>query len=144
MMWYSTTYMDCLFCKIANGEIPSQKIYEDDYSFAFLDIKPVNPGHVLVIPKEHAQDMFEMSSESWGHVMKVVHKLAPAVLAATNADGINLVMNNRREAGQEVDHAHMHIIPRHADDGKPRHLLPQTESTEEERTPIQANILKHL
>ena len=108
---------DCLFCKIISGEIPSEKIRETKHTYAFLDINPVHPGHTLVVPKEHSLDIFEISPESWMRVMKEVHTLAPVIKEATGADGINIIMNNRRSAGQLVDHTHVHIIPRYADDG---------------------------
>jgi len=120
---------DCLFCKIAAGEIPAQKVYEDTHVIAFLDIKPVHLGHTLVVPKEHAEDVFSVSPESWGYVQETVRMLSSHVLDASGADGINLIMNNRRSAGQLVDHVHIHIIPRFTDDGMKG--LPQHEETPE-------------
>ncbi len=108
---------DCIFCNIVSREIPSYTVYENDDVYAFLDIHPVNRGHTLVIPKRHARNVFDISSEDWAAVMKAVHALAGTIEKATGADGINLVMNNREHAGQVVDHAHMHIIPRFKGDG---------------------------
>jgi len=108
---------DCLFCKIIAGEIPSTKIYEDDNVFAFLDIAPVNPGHTLVIPKEHTPNIYEMSEKTLGYVMGVVKKLSSATKDALQADGINLEMNNDTVAGQVIFHAHLHVIPRFEGDG---------------------------
>jgi len=108
---------DCIFCKIVRGELPSYKVHEDDSSFAFLDIHPVSPGHVLVIPKTHAANVFEISAEDWASVQETVREVAIEVEKATDADGINLMMNNREHAGQVVDHAHVHIIPRFKGDG---------------------------
>ncbi len=108
---------DCLFCKIAAKEIPSNVIYEDGHTLAFLDIAPVNPGHTLVIPKEHATNIFNISSESWAAVAETARKIAGAVQAATGADGVNVNMNNGEVAGQVIFHTHVHIIPRHENDG---------------------------
>lgn len=114
---------DCIFCKIITGDIPSYAIRETEKTYAFLDINPVHPGHTLVIPKEHATDIFEITSENWSHVLEEVRSLAPKVQAATGAHGLNIVMNNKRSAGQLVDHVHIHIIPRFENDGL--HGFPQ-------------------
>ena len=108
---------ECIFCKIIRSEIPSFKVYEDEHVLAFLDIKPVNAGHTLVIPKEHSVNIFDISEEAWTAVAKVVRSLAGAIEKAVQADGVNIAMNNRPDAGQLVDHAHVHIIPRKAGDG---------------------------
>lgn len=108
---------DCLFCKIVRGELPSFKVYEDGETLAFLDIHPVNPGHALVIPKEHAANIFEISAESWSRVQETAREVAIALEKATGADGVNVMMNNREHAGQVVDHAHVHLIPRFKGDG---------------------------
>jgi histidine triad (HIT) family protein len=108
---------DCLFCKIIRGEIPSEKIYEDEYAFAFLDIHPINKGHTLVIPKVHAENMFDITAENFTALMKTVHRLAPIVKNAVSADGVNIGINNGRAAGQLVFHSHVHIIPRFTGDG---------------------------
>ncbi|OGG53369.1 HIT family hydrolase [Candidatus Kaiserbacteria bacterium RIFCSPHIGHO2_01_FULL_53_29] len=108
---------DCLFCKIIRGEIPSFKVYEDEKTLAFLDISPVNPGHTLVIPKNHSKNIFDISEEDWVSVGKAVRTLASAVEKAVGADGININMNNRPDAGQLVDHTHVHLIPRKKGDG---------------------------
>lgn len=129
---------DCLFCKIVQGEIPSDRVYEDEHTYAFLDIKPVHPGHTLVIPKVHAEDIFEISPENWRHTLEAVRLIAPKVKNATGADGLNLVMNNKRSAGQLVDHVHIHLIPRFEGDGL--HGFPQKESTPEERTEMAERI----
>ena len=109
--------MDCLFCNIVSGKIPSEKIYEDEHTFAFLDIKPINPGHVLVVPKNHAQDIWDISSEDFLAVMHTVWKLASVVKESLGADGVNLMMNNGMHAGQLIDHVHVHVIPRCTGDG---------------------------
>ncbi|MFA6301110.1 MAG: HIT family protein [Candidatus Paceibacterota bacterium] len=108
---------NCIFCKIAKGEIPSTKIYEDNDFFAFLDIKPVNLGHALLIPKTHVKNLYEFPEELLSKIGPVIKKLAIAVKNGTSADGINIGMNNDKAAGQLVFHAHFHIIPRFKDDG---------------------------
>jgi histidine triad (HIT) family protein len=108
---------ECLFCKIIRGEVPSEKIYEDAQTYAFLDINPVNHGHTLVIPKTHAQDIRDISHDSFLSVMNTVWKLSSTIREALGADGINIAMNNGMHAGQLVDHVHLHIIPRFAGDG---------------------------
>lgn len=108
---------DCIFCKIVKGEIPCFKLYEDSLVVSFLDIFPVHPGHALVVPKKHSVDIFDTPAETLQHMMGVAKKIAPAVMNGMKADGINLGMNNRDAAGQEVPHAHLHIIPRFSEDG---------------------------
>jgi histidine triad (HIT) family protein len=109
--------MDCIFCKIVAGELPSKKVYEDEKTLAFLDIHPVNAGHTLVVPKAHAKNIFEISGEDWAAVQETARTLSHKIETAVGADGINLAMNNREHAGQVVDHAHVHIIPRFKGDG---------------------------
>lgn len=107
----------CVFCKIVSGQIPATKVYEDSDTIAFLDLAPVHPGHALVIPKDHFENVYTTPDEAWCRIQLTVKKLSLAVKQAVNADGINLHMNNEKAAGQVVHHAHVHIIPRHNDDG---------------------------
>lgn len=107
---------DCLFCKIAAREIPGQIVYEDEDTLAFLDINPVNPGHTLVIPKNHSIDIFEIADKDWAAVMRTSRIVAHALERALKPDGINLGMNNRAGAGQVIFHAHVHVMPRFKDD----------------------------
>ena len=109
--------MDCLFCKIVTGEIPSTKVYEDNTVFAFLDIRPVNIGHILIVPKAHYANLYETPNETIAHMMVVAKKLSIAIKEALNADGINIEMNNDGPAGQIIFHTHLHIIPRFEGDG---------------------------
>ncbi|HAS84522.1 MAG TPA: HIT family protein [Candidatus Yonathbacteria bacterium] len=109
--------MDCLFCKIIAGEIPSTKVYEDDTVLAFLDIHPVNIGHTLVIPKTHHANLYETPDDDLAHMIAVVKKLSIAVKGALSADGINIEMNNDPVAGQIIFHTHLHIVPRFEGDG---------------------------
>ncbi len=108
---------DCIFCKILKGEIPSSKIYEDEFTIAFLDIMPVNKGHALVIPKGHYETLLDIPEKELCAWIKTVQKVSGAVMKATGAGGFNLGMNNFKVSGQLVPHAHMHIIPRFGDDG---------------------------
>lgn len=101
-----------IFAKILRGEIPAVKVYEDDHVLAFLDVMPQAEGHTLVIPKEAAQNIFELSPDGAAHLIQAVQKIAPAVKAATGAPGIMLAQLNGEAAGQSVFHIHFHIIPR--------------------------------
>lgn len=109
--------MDCLFCSIVKGEVPSFRVYEDDAVVAFLDIKPVNRGHVLIVPKEHYPTLLDAPAHVLTDIMSAVPGLAKAAMKAVNAQGFNLLVNNGKEAGQLVDHVHAHIIPRFEEDG---------------------------
>jgi histidine triad (HIT) family protein len=109
--------MDCIFCKIVSGEIPSVKVYEDDRVFAFMDINPINEGHLLIIPKAHAATIHEIAEADFLAVMSATHKLAAAVKKALNPDGINLLQLNGKAANQVVPHLHVHIVPRWFGDG---------------------------
>jgi len=103
-----------IFAKILRGEIPCYKLYEDDDTLAFLDIMPRSEGHVLVISKETARDLFDISPEALGRLMAVVQKLAPKIKQAMGADGVLIQQFNGEAAGQTVFHLHVHIIPRKA------------------------------
>jgi len=107
----------CLFCRMAAGQIPVARIYEDDVVLAFLDIGPLSDGHTLVIPKQHFEKLHDCPADLLGQVCSRLGKLAGAVAAAMNSDGYNLLCNNGRAAGQLVEHLHFHIIPRNAGDG---------------------------
>ena len=108
--------MDCIFCKIINGEIPAKIVYEDETSIAFLDIAPCAEGHTVVIPKKHYSKFTDMNENDAGNLFASVKKIASAVEKATDADGSNIGLNNGKAAGQEVPHVHIHIIPRKAGD----------------------------
>ena len=108
---------NCIFCKIVKGEVPSFKVYEDKEVLAFLDVSPVNPGHVLVIPKEHFETLLDIPNEKFTNLMPAMKKIAKAIMESMNSKGFNLGMNNYELAGQIVPHAHFHIIPRFKDDG---------------------------
>lgn len=109
---------DCIFCKIINGEIPSAKVYEDSEVIAFLDIKPINPGHVLVVPKLHAQLVGELAPEIMAKVIQVGVKINSALRRSSlKAEGVNFWLADGGAAGQEVGHVHLHVIPRYQTDG---------------------------
>lgn len=123
--------MNDIFDKIIAKEIPADIIYEDEYVISFLDIKPVNHGHALVVPKAHFVNIFDGDAELLGRMMQVAQKVGQALRDVTKCDGINITMNNEPAAGQEVFHAHLHVIPRFTGDnafGGIRHL-PYEEET---------------
>jgi len=108
---------ECIFCKIVAGEIPSARIYEDGEVVAFLDINPLAEGHVLVVPRRHVERLVDLSADEAGALLRPVPAIAKALLAATGAEGFNVLQNNGRCAGQVVEHLHLHIIPRRPGDG---------------------------
>ncbi|BES81914.1 HIT family protein [Pyrodictium abyssi] len=103
---------DCIFCEIVRGELPSVNIYEDDKVVAFLDIYPINPGHTLVVPKRHAEQLDQLTDEEAAALINAVKKLAPRIVKAVKAHGYNVVANNGKAAGQIIFHVHFHIVPR--------------------------------
>ena len=109
--------MDCVFCKILKGEIPSDKVYENDKVYAFLDIMPVNPGHTLVIPKEHYDNIEDLPEDMMCEMSKAVKRVGQAIKKGLGSKGYNIALNNGRVAGQVVPHVHFHVIPRKASDG---------------------------
>jgi histidine triad (HIT) family protein len=108
---------DCIFCKIVAGEIPANRIYEDETLLVFLDNGPISDGHTLVIPKPHFEKLHDCPAELLGQIFSRLGKIAGAVSTAMNSDGYNLLCNNGRAAGQVVEHLHFHIIPRNVGDG---------------------------
>lgn len=107
---------DCIFCKLANGDIPTNSIYEDEVVKVIFDASPAAPGHILILPKNHYDDIYSMDDETAAHVFKVAVKLSKAYRRALDFDGLNIVQNNGEAAGQTVFHFHMHIIPRYKND----------------------------
>lgn len=108
---------NCIFCKITAGELPADKVYEDDLVLAFLDIAPLSKGHTLVIPKEHHTSITTVPAAHKARMMEIAPRLGAALMRATDADGFNLLLSNGTCAGQLVPHAHLHIVPRRPDDG---------------------------
>ncbi len=107
----------CIFCEIAKKSIPSYKIYEDVDCYAFLDLAQAGVGHTLVIPKQHVKNIYELDEATAGKLFEVTCRLAKAISKAMNVEGCNILNNNGSVAGQEVEHFHIHIIPRVANDG---------------------------
>ncbi len=107
---------DCIFCKIANGEIPSSTIYEDEDFRVFLDLNPAARGHALIVPKEHYADLFELDEELCKKAMVLAKRLGTKMKEVLGSDGFNLMQNNGEAAGQTVFHFHLHLIPRYEDD----------------------------
>ena len=124
---------NCIFCKIANGEIPSATLYEDKNFRVILDLSPASKGHALILPKKHAANLFELTDETASKVMVLAKQIAAVLQEGLHADGVNLVQNNGEAAGQTVFHFHMHLIPRYIEDGNQEKLcwnqleLPQEE-----------------
>jgi histidine triad (HIT) family protein len=109
---------NCIFCKIANGDIPSRTIYENDLFRVILDNGPATDGHALVLPKDHYANLFEIPADTAAEAMKTAQTVAAMLKEKLHADGLNLVQNNGETAGQTVHHFHMHIIPRYKGDGQ--------------------------
>ncbi|MDA1196754.1 MAG: HIT family protein [Nanoarchaeota archaeon] len=115
---------NCIFCKIASGEIPATKVHEDDKLLAFMDIAPANVGHTLIIPKKHHEILTDIPDDLLKGITLLTKKIARAILSALGAEGFNVIMNNKEVAGQVVPHAHIHIIPRYRGDGQQLHISP--------------------
>ena len=103
---------NCIFCKILAGEIPSTAVYEDDDFKAILDVNPAARGHVIILPKNHAANIYEVPDEDASKIMVVAKKSATAIEKAYHCDGVNILQNNGEAAGQTVFHLHVHVIPR--------------------------------
>ena len=131
---------DCIFCKIAAGEIPSKTLYEDEKFRVILDLGPATRGHALVIPKEHYADLYEIPEETAGEAMKVAKKMAAVMTEKLKADGFNIVQNNGEVSGQSVFHFHIHLIPRYENDGQTINWK-QTSPTAEELAAVKEEIL---
>ena len=122
---------DCIFCKLANGIIPTNSIYEDDDFKVILDLGPATKGHALILPKEHSDDIYDLPEETAARVMVLAKKLAIKMTDKLKCDGFNIVQNNKETAGQTVMHYHLHLIPRYKDDNQ-RILWNPTSPSEEE------------
>ncbi len=131
---------NCIFCKIANGEIPSRTLYEDGDFRVILDLGPATRGHALILPKEHAANLFELPEKTAGKAMILAKKMAARMKEKLNCDGFNVIQNNGEVAGQTVFHFHMHLIPRYEDDGQPIQMK-SGEATAEELDAVKAQIL---
>ena len=124
---------DCIFCKLAGGDIPTNTIYEDDSFRAILDNGPATRGHTLIIPKDHSEDLFSLPDETAAGAIKLAKKIADRMREKLSCDGVNLVQNNGVAAGQTVMHFHLHVIPRYTNDGQRILWKPTEPSTEELR-----------
>lgn len=133
---------DCIFCKIAAGEIPSRKIYEDKDLIAIMDLSPTSKGHSLIIPKEHYTNIYDIDEEIAGKVMKTAKKLATKMTVALNCDGFNLLQNNGETAGQTMFHFHMHLIPRYKDADNNMLKFTSVSFSDEEMDAIREQIIK--
>lgn len=107
---------DCIFCKIAAGEIPSKTLYEDELFRVILDISPASKGHAIILPKNHAANLYELSEEDASKIFVVAKKVASVMKDILPCDGLNVLQNNGEAAGQSVFHLHVHLIPRYKDD----------------------------
>ena len=132
---------NCIFCKLANGIIPTNSIYEDEKFNVILDMSPATKGHALILPKDHYKNLYELPSDTAAEVMKLAKKMAVEMTEKLGADGFNLVQNNNEVAGQTVFHFHMHLIPRYSDDAQKIAWNP-TSPTLEELTTIKEILTK--
>ena len=122
---------DCIFCKIANGEITSATVYEDSICRVILDVNPANKGHALIIPKEHFDNIYSMDAETAAKIFTIATEVAKAQKAELNPDGLNILQNNGEAAGQTVFHFHMHLVPRYIKDNVTMTWIPGKADTEE-------------
>ena len=107
---------NCIFCKLANGDIPTNTVYEDEYLRAIMDASPANKGHIIILPKSHAANIYELENEYIEKSFVLAKKLAAALKKLLNCDGVNILQNNGEAAGQTVFHFHVHVIPRYLND----------------------------
>ncbi len=119
--------MDCIFCKIAKGEIPSVKVFEDERIFAFLDINPVTKGHCLIIPKQHFENVFDLAENVLAEIVKVAKELSKNIKDNLGATGVNLINSSGKSAEQTVFHFHLHVVPRY-DDGRVMKIIENFQS----------------
>lgn len=121
---------NCIFCKIANGEIPTMSLYEDDQFNVIFDAGPATAGHALILPKEHYKNVCEIDDEVLGNAHKLAKKLTPVLMDVFQADGLNILQNNNEAAGQTVFHFHIHLIPRYQGDKAMVSWVPGTQDQE--------------
>ena len=132
---------DCIFCKIVNGEIPAKTLYEDEDFRVILDLGPATKGHALILPKEHAENLYDLPKETASKVLVLAQKMASIMVGKLHCDGLNLVQNNGEAAGQTVTHFHLHMIPRYLDDGQSINWIPG-KPTQEELEEIRRQIVE--
>jgi len=136
--------MDCIFCKIINGEIPAVKVLDEELVVAFMDINPSSKGHMLVVPKNHAENIFEISESDLATLIKAVKRCAKAVKEALNAEGITILQLNGKASDQIVPHLHIHIIPRWKNDGLSISNWEMKKGDMEEIKNIAQNIMENI
>ena len=124
---------DCIFCKLANGDIPTNVIYEDDTFTVIMDASPATKGHALILPKEHYANIYELDEEVAGKAFKLAKKLATEMTEKLHCDGFNIIQNNGEVAGQTVFHFHMHLIPRYENDNQVIGWNPTSPSAEDQK-----------
>ena len=134
---------DCIFCKIAKGEIHTATFYEDSHFTVILDVNPATKGHCLIIPKEHFDNIYDLDGETAGKLFALATCIARAMRDALKCDGLNLVQNNGEIAGQTVNHFHLHLIPRYEGDGLNLNW-PQQEISAEQLEEIRQSIKKSI
>jgi len=134
---------NCVFCRIVQKELSSSNVYEDDKVLAFMDIRPVNEGHTLVIPKQHFEGILDIPEELNAYVNKIVKRVAVAVQKATHADGLSIIQQNGRAANQDVFHLHVHIIPKFEGQNTPR-FRDLSEVSREQLDQTASKIKSHL
>ena len=132
---------NCIFCKIANGEIPSRTLYEDDDFRVIMDLAPAPKGHSLILPKDHYKNVYEIADDTAAKVLPLAKKMATLMTEKLGADGFNIVQNNNEVAGQTVFHFHVHLIPRYNDDNQSLVMKPQ-EMTDAQLDEIRDTIVK--
>jgi len=133
----------CIFCRIIQKQVPSSRVYEDENVLAFLDIRPLNEGHTLVIPKAHYENIFDVPKELNAYIHGITKQVAIAVKKATNADGISIIQQNGKAATQDIPHLHVHIIPRYEGQKMPS-FSETSEADKEKLNQTAAKIQKHL
>lgn len=122
---------NCIFCKLANGDIPTKTLYEDEMFRVILDLGPATRGHALILPKEHADNLYELPDDTAAKVLVLAKKMVKQMTEKLSCDGFNLVQNNGEAAGQTVNHFHLHLIPRYVTDGQKIGWNPGSPSQEE-------------
>ena len=134
--------MDCIFCKIVAGDIPSYKVYEDEHVLAFFDILPISPGHTIVAPKSHEADVEALSDEEFSAMAIAVKKIGKAMMDGLGVKGYSVFLDNKSAANQHVPHAHFHVVPRAEGDGLER--WPQSGYGEGEAEHCLKKVTEHL
>jgi histidine triad (HIT) family protein len=139
----------CIICKLVNGQLPISKIYEDDRVIGAMDIQPVNTGHLLIFPKNHAARLADLHPETGAHMFKMAMKVSEALRASgVRCEGVNLLLADGEAAGQEIFHVHLHVIPRFEGDGfgfrfdESYFVLPEREELDETASEIRDALLE--